>query len=263
MDDEVLTLAVDVGGTGIKATVLDPRGEMIADRIRVKTPYPARPTRIVETIAELAAKLPAHQRASVGLPGLVRAGKVAFMANLSRSAPGEPIDPDIYNEWVGFPIEKAVNDALGVPTRVANDADVQGSAVIKGQGMEFVLTLGTGAGTAVFYDGRLLPHLELGHAPFRSDESFEEQIGNEALREVGRQRWVRRVKKALKAYDQFLFYDRCYVGGGNARLLVKEDLGPKVEIVSNKAGLIGGIRLWEVSDRLEPAPEPAGEPESE
>jgi polyphosphate glucokinase len=249
MATEVHTLAVDVGGTGVKATVLDAAGEMVAERIRVKTPYPARPQRIVDTIAELAAKLPPYHRASVGLPGLVREGQVIFMANLSRSAPGEPIDATISKEWTGFPIEAALNKALSVPTRVANDADVQGSAVIKGQGMEFVLTLGTGAGTAVFYDGRLLPHLELGHAPFRSDESFEDQIGNEALREVGRQRWVRRVKKALRAYDQFLFYDRCYVGGGNSRLLVKEDLGPKVEIVSNKAGLIGGIRLWEVSDR--------------
>ena len=249
MATEVHTLAVDVGGTGVKATVLDPAGEMVAERIRVKTPYPARPQRIVDTIAELAAKLPPYQRASVGLPGLVREGQVIFMANLSRTAPGEPIDPDISKEWTGFPIEAALNKALSVPTRVANDADVQGSAVIKGQGMEFVLTLGTGAGTAIFYDGRLIPHLELGHAPFRSDESFEDQIGNEALREVGRQRWVRRVKKALRAYDQFLFYDKCYVGGGNSRLLVKEDLGPRVEIVSNKAGLIGGIRLWEVSDR--------------
>ncbi len=247
MPSEIHTLAVDVGGTGVKATVLDPAGEMVAERLRVKTPYPARPARIVETIAEMATKLPPHQRASVGLPGLVREGQVIFMANLSRSGPGEPINPEISAEWTGFPIESALNSALSVPTRVANDADVQGSAVIKGKGMEFVLTLGTGAGTAVFYDGRLLPHLELGHAPFRSDQSFEDQIGNEALRAVGRQRWIRRVKKALKAYDQFLFYDRCYVGGGNARLLVKEELGPKIEIVSNKAGLIGGIRLWEVS----------------
>ena len=241
------TLAVDVGGTGIKATVLDPVGEMVAERLRVKTPYPARPTRVVEVITELAAKMPEYGRASVGLPGLVREGRVAFMANLSRSGPGEPIDPDISAEWNGFPIELALNEALQVPTRVANDADVQGSAVIRGEGMEFVLTLGTGAGTAVFYNGKLLPHLELGHAPFRQEESFEEQIGNEALHQVGRQRWTRRVRKALKAYDQFLFYDRCYVGGGNARLLVKEDLGDRVEIVSNKAGLVGGIRLWEVS----------------
>jgi polyphosphate glucokinase len=136
--------------------------------------------------------------------------------------------------------------ALGIPTKVANDADIQGAAVIKGEGLEFVMTLGTGVGTALFQNGILLPHLELGHAPFRQSEEFEEQIGNAARERIGVERWTKRVIKAIAKYDQFLYYDHCYVGGGNAKHIKGLDLGPKVTRVSNKAGLFGGARIWDL-----------------
>ena len=111
-----------------------------------------------------------------------------------------------------------------MPVKVANDADVQGCAVVQGEGFEFVMTLGTGVGTALFLDGRLLPHIEGGHAPFRKDETFEEQLGNVARKDVGNARWGRRVVKAIAAYDRFLFFDTIYLGGGNAKHLDPEQL---------------------------------------
>ena len=85
---------------------------------------------------------------------------------------------------------------------------------------------------------------ELGHAMFRKGQTFEEQLGNAARKEVGKERWITRVHKALPVYDRFLYFDRVYVGGGNARLLDGVDLGPKATVVSNTAGILGGIAIW-------------------
>ena len=245
---DVKTLTVDVGGSGVKATVLNPLGEMMADRVRIPTPYPCPPETLIEIVVELSSMLPKADRASLGFPGLVRNGIVLHVPSLSRSVKDGPMDP-IYKEmWFRFDLQTELGKKLNIPLKVANDADVQGSAVIKGEGLEFVMTLGTGVGAALFQDGVLLPHLELGHAPFRNNEEFEEQISNAARERIGVERWKKRVKKAVKAYDQFLFYDHCYVGGGNSKHLKDIDLGPKVSRVSNKAGLLGGIRLWELDN---------------
>lgn len=242
----VKTLSVDVGGSGVKATVLDAEGEMVADRVRIPTPYPCPPESLIEIVLQLADQLPKADRASLGFPGLVRNGIVLHVPSLSRSVKDGPMDPTYKSMWYQFDLQTKLGEELNIPIKVANDADVQGSAVIRGDGLEFVMTLGTGVGAALFQDGVLLPHLELGHAPFRNNEEFEEQINNAARERIGVERWSKRVKKAVKAYDQFLFYDHCYVGGGNAKHLKDIDLGPKVSRVSNKAGLLGGIRLWEL-----------------
>ena len=157
-----------------------------------------------------------------------------------------PKDSELVKAWKNFDLQTPMANALGIPTKVANDADIQGAAVIKGEGLEFVMTLGTGVGTALFQNGVLLPHLELGHAPFRQSEEFEEQIGNAARERIGVERWTKRVLKAIAKYDQFLYYDHCYVGGGNAKHIKGLDLGPKVTRVSNKAGLFGGARIWDL-----------------
>ena len=129
---------------------------------------------------------------------------------------------------------------------MANDADVQGCAVVEGKGFEFVMTLGTGVGTACFYEGRLLPHLEMGHAPFRKDQTFEDQMGNVARKEVGNGRWGKRVLKSIDAYYDFLFYDVIYIGGGNAKHLDPQRLPRRARIVSNSAGILGGVRIWDL-----------------
>lgn len=243
---DVKTLSVDVGGSGVKGTVLDPVGEMIAERVRIPTPYPCPPEKLIEIVEDLTSQLPPADRSSLGFPGLVRNGVVLHVPSLSRSVKDGPMDPVYISRWYKFDLQTALAEKLAIPLKVANDADIQGSAVIAGKGLEFVMTLGTGVGAALFQDGVLMPHLELGHAPFRNNEEFEEQIGNAARERIGVERWIVRVKKAINAYHQFLFYDHCYVGGGNSKHLKHVDLGPKVTRVSNKAGLLGGIRLWEL-----------------
>lgn len=245
---DVKTLAVDVGGSGVKASVLDIHGSMTTTRVRVETPYPCPPPRLVQTITALVADQPHFDRVSVGFPGLIRNGVVRNIPSLSRSAYDGPTDPDLVGQWSGFHLTDALREAFDRPTLVINDADMQGCAVARGEGLEFVLTLGTGAGTALFSDGRLMPHLELGHAPFRKGDTVEQQIGNVARKAVGNAEWTKRVVKAIKAYDQYLFFDRIYLGGGNAKHLQGATLPENAEIVPNTAGIIGGVRAWELAN---------------
>jgi polyphosphate glucokinase len=243
---DTLTLAIDIGGSGIKASVINKDGEMVCERIRMETPYPSHPAGFSQVVADFVKPLPKAQRASVGFPGLVRNGIVVMVPSLVRLVKDGPKDPEMINAWKNFDLQTPLGAALAIPTKVANDADIQGAAVIKGEGLEFVMTLGTGVGTALFQNGILLPHLELGHAPFRQSEEFEEQIGNAARERIGVERWTKRVIKAIAKYDQFLFYDHCYVGGGNAKHIKGLDLGPKVTRVSNNAGIVGGSRIWDL-----------------
>lgn len=243
---DVRTLSVDVGGSGIKASVLDQAGELLIDRVRVETPYPCPPERLVATITELTASLPPAHRASIGFPGLVRGGCVVEVPSLSRSSYDGDADPELAAHWHGFDLAKALYAVLEIPTLVVNDADMQGCAVVSGSGMEFVLTLGTGVGTALFHQGRLLPHLELSHGPFRDGQTFDIALGNVERKRIGKKRWVSRVREAITYFDDMIIFDRLYVGGGNAKHVEPEDVGPKGEIVSNSAGVIGGVRLWEM-----------------
>ena len=134
----------------------------------------------------------------------------------------------------------------GRPAKVANDADLQGSAVVKGEGFEFVITLGTGVGTAFFMDGRLLPHFEFAHHPFRKNDSYNEAIGDAARKRIGVKKWRNRVTESIEAFRALTFFDHCYIGGGNSMRL-GSDLPPDVSIVDNSAGILGGIKLWEVT----------------
>jgi polyphosphate glucokinase len=242
--DDVRTLAVDIGGSGFKAAVLDAAGSMVTERARVDTPYPCPPGTFVATVRDLVATLATHyDRVSVGFPGLVRHGRVHNIPSLSRREYNSGPDPDLVAAWSGFDLGGALGETFSVPVKVANDADVQGCAVAEGHGFEFVITLGTGVGTALFSNGVLLTHLELGHAMFRKGETFEQQLSNQARKEVGNERWSDRVIKALDSYDRFLFYDRVYVGGGNSKHLAVP-LPDKATVVPNTAGILGGLRLW-------------------
>jgi polyphosphate glucokinase len=241
-----LTLGLDIGGTGLKASVLDAAGAMVAERVREDTPYPLRPEQLVEELAHLADELPRADRASAGFPGMVRQGVVLSAPHFVRTGgPGTPVDPDLARAWDHFDLAQALAKRLGVPTKVANDADVQGAAVVRGQGLELVVTLGTGFGTALFFEGRLLPHLEVAQIPFRKGETYTEHLGEHARETVGTKKWRKRVRKALAAMRTLTLFDHCYVGGGNAAHLEEEDLGPDVTLVDNSAGITGGVRLWE------------------
>ena len=131
---------------------------------------------------------------------------------------------------------------------MANDADVQGAAVVKGKGYEAVITLGTGFGTAFFMDGRLMPHMEFAHVDFAKDQSFNEHLGEPVRKKVGDKKWNKRVREMIAYLDALTIFDHLYIGGGNAPRVNRRDLGEVLEritVVDNSAGILGGIKLWE------------------
>jgi polyphosphate glucokinase len=228
------TLAIDIGGTGLKASVLDPDGKMLADRVRVPTPYPCPPKIMLDALGDLAAPLPRWDRISVGFPGVVHGGKVLTA-------------PHFGNEiWHGYPLADALAKRLGKATRLLNDAEIQGLAVVEGKGLELVLVLGTGVGTALFRDGALMPHLELSQHPIgKGRKTYNAYIGNEALQQKGRKKWNRRVRKTVQILEALLHYDVLHLSGGNGHK-VDADLPGRVKREENTAGIVGGIKLWEI-----------------
>ena len=126
-------------------------------------------------------------------------------------------------------------------------ADLRGLGAAKGKGVELVITLGTGIGSALFEDGRLAPHIELAHIPFRKGQTYEEQLGNKAFKRVGKKEWNDRLEKAIEYFRILTNFDKLYLGGGNAAN-VSLKFGPDIEIVSNTLGMRGGIWLWKDSD---------------
>jgi polyphosphate glucokinase len=116
---------------------------------------------------------------------------------------------------------------------------------VSGTGLEFIITLGTGFGTGLFYQGQLMPHLEIAHQPFRKGETYNDQLGEAARKEIGEERWNKRVHKAIVNLRALLFFDHLYMGGGNSRRVNRAQLDDDVTIVDNTAGILGGIKLWE------------------
>jgi polyphosphate glucokinase len=239
------TLAIDIGGTGLKASVLDEDDKMETARVRVPTTYPMPPARMVSTLTSLVAPLPAYQRVAVGFPGVVRGGKIVTAPHfVTRHGPGTRQDKGLVRAWTGFDLVRALSQALGKPVRVANDADLQGAAVIAGKGLELVVTLGTGVGTGLFWQGHLAPHLELAQHPLAKGETYNERLGEAARKKVGNKTWRKRVLNAIDILDTLINYDHLYLGGGNSGRL-KGHVGEGVTIVDNDAGILGGIKLWE------------------
>ncbi len=240
------TLSLDIGGTGLKASVLDADGAMVADRVRVPTSYPLPPDKFLDMVKRLVAPLTSAERASAGFPGMVRDGLVLSAPHFScEGGPGSPTDHHLAKLWARFPLADSLTKAFGIPTKVANDADIQGLAVVAGKGLEMVITLGTGFGTGLFYQGQLMPHLEIAHQPFRKGETYNDQLGEATRKEVGEARWNKRVHKAIANLRAMMFFDHLYIGGGNSRRVVRDDLPDDVTIVDNTAGILGGIKLWE------------------
>jgi polyphosphate glucokinase len=243
------TLCFDVGGTGLKANVLGSTGSTVADRIKIPTTYPMPPDLLVQKLAGLAAKFPQVDRISCGFPGMVRRGLILSAPHfVTKNGPGTAVDPVLEKAWAGFDLASALATAIGKPCRLANDADVQGVAVVSGQGFEAVITLGTGVGTAFFMDGRLMPHIEFSHLEFRKGETFNEQLGEPTRKEIGDKRWNKRVRKMITYFETLTFFDHMYIGGGNAQRIDRRDLGPVLEritVVDNSAGILGGIKLWD------------------
>lgn len=226
------TLAVDIGGTSIKLVVLDDQGEPMTDRKSQPTPSPADPDTVLELICDMAGALPPHQRVSVGFPGVVKRGVAQNAPNLGSEL------------WRGVSVQDRLNRLLERPVRVVNDADLQGFGVVHGEGVEMVVTLGTGMGTALFTDGRLVPNLELGHHPFRDGKTYEDLVRDSELKRIGPVQWTARVLDALAQLEPIFNYDTLHLGGGNTRH-IKADLPDKVRIFSLDDALVGALALWE------------------
>ena len=248
-----LTLAVDCGGSGIKASVLDEVGTIRVKPHRVPTPYPLSIDRFLTTLKELADELPNANRATVGIPGMIRHGVVIQTPHyITEAGPRSRIHPDLVDQWHGFDAEAALTDLFGIPTLVLNDAEVHGAGVVTGAGLELVLTLGTGLGCALFDGGRLAPHLELSQAPVRWGLTYDTYIGDRERRRLGPAFWSRRVRRVVDALRPMFVWDRLYLGGGNARVITADvlaELGDDVVIVPNTAGIVGGVRAWDLRTR--------------
>jgi polyphosphate glucokinase len=228
---EVITLAVDTGGTGIKMMVLDSKGKPLTERVRVATPSPATTDAVLAEFENVKAKMPAFDRVSVGFPGVIKHGTTYTAANLDPS-------------WVGFPLQQTLEEKWKKPVRVCNDAAVQGYAAVKGIGVELILTLGTGLGSALFTTGRLCPGLELGHHTWRKKgRTYEDYLGKRGFEKYGAAKWNFLVEQAIEQTGKLFNWDTLYIGGGNAKKITFK-LPDNVKVVSNEDGLLGGVALW-------------------
>jgi polyphosphate glucokinase len=236
------TLGIDIGGSHLKAAVLDPGGKLQTDRVRTPTPQPATPDAVCDALQQLAEGLHPFDRISVGFPGVVRHGIILTAPNLSNQA------------WAGFALATRLRHILGKPVRILNDAEVAGLSVISGRGLEVLITLGTGMGFAVFQDGVVGPHLEVSHIPVRHGKTYDEYVGQRALEKVGRKHWSKRVRRVIGYISTLTMFDTLYIGGGNAKRL-GIDVPPDVRLVTNDAGILGSVKLWDPAmDRVfEPA----------
>jgi polyphosphate glucokinase len=224
-------LAFDIGGTGLKAALVDERGRFLSGRLKVATPRPCPPKTLVKLLVEMVRPLEGYDAITIGFPGYVRQGVVRTAPNLGTG------------DWAGFPLERVLSQKLGKPARLLNDADVQGLAAIKGAGLELVVTLGTGFGTAWFADGTLLPHLEFAHVPVHHKHDFDDWIGEAQRRKIGHRKWARRVKAAFEILRTVFNYDHLYVGGGNANRIDFE-LPPHATLIPNEDGMAGAAFVW-------------------
>jgi polyphosphate glucokinase len=232
--DGAITLAIDIGGTGIKGQLLNPDGKPLSERERIETPHPATPAAVLNVMDTIAKHAGEFDRVSVGFPGVVKRGATLTAHNM-------------HPRWVGFELERVLLKRWKKPVRVANDAAVQGYGAIHGHGVELVITLGTGFGSSLFVDGRLVAGLELAHHPWRKGKTYEEFFGREGLKKLGRKRWNKLLEKAIRQLESLFNYDHLYIGGGNA---VKVDfvLPRQVTRVPNEDGLLGGATLWRLNE---------------
>ncbi len=224
------TLAIDVGGTGVKAILLNERGKPISERQRAETPRPATPDAVLDKVDQLIESLGSFDRVSVGFPGVVIHGATLTAFNL---------DP----AWIGFDLEKVLSRKFRKPVRVANDAAVQGFAAIRGKGVELVITLGTGLGSSLFTNGHLVPGLELAHHPWKKKRTYEEFLGRKGYERLGRKKWNKEVEAAIKQIEALFNYDHLFIGGGNATK-IDFPLPRHVTRIPNEDGLLGGVALW-------------------
>jgi len=225
------TLTIDIGGQGIKGRTFRAPSEPLTERIRIKTPRPATPEAVIATIAELVEQLLPFDRVAVGFPGVVFDGVIHTAPNLD-------------GPWPGVNLQKQVAALANAPCLVVNDADMQGYGAIEGIGVEMVITLGTGMGSALYADGHSIPNLELGHHPFEKGQTYEERLGQAALDQAGKAKWNVRLERAVALLRRIFNFRKLYIGGGNARA-IRFELPDDVVLVRNAIAFEGGVKIWD------------------
>lgn len=231
-----VTCTVDVGGSHIKAARVDAYGRLLGRRHKLETPDPMTPDSLLAVIAAIGARLQPFDRATIGINGLVHRGTVYAV----------PITGD--DSFRGFDLAARLSQRWERPVCLLNDAVMHGLGVIRGRGVELVITLGTGLGTAVFIDGTVGPQPQFTPAPSRH-EPRGGAYGDEAMIELGRRRWSRRVARLIDTLRVLTNFEHLYVGGGNAKRLDCE-LPRDATRVDNHGALLGGVRAW----MLDPQP---------
>lgn len=233
-------LGIDIGGTGIKGAPVDTEtGELTGERHRILTPQPATPDAVIETASEIARHFDWKGPVGCGFPAVIKQGVVHTASNIDKS-------------WIGENAEKKFKKAAGLKSTFLNDADAAGLAEIrfgagKGrQGLIIIVTLGTGIGTALFLDGKLVPNTELGHIELKGEDA--ELYAAESIRkkdDLSWKKWGGRVDDYLCALHALVWPDLIIIGGGASKkhdrffpqFTVKAETVPAQ--LRNEAGIIG------------------------
>jgi polyphosphate glucokinase len=231
---------IDVGGSGIKGAPVDTEtGELVAERVRIKTPKPARPEAIVKTSVRLVRRSGWEGPVGCGFPAVVKDGVVRTAANIDEAN-------------VGFDMQGRLERELGNPVCVINDADAAGLAEMRWgagreiEGVVLVLTLGTGIGSSLFVGGRLVPNTELGHIEIRGQDA--EHYASDSARKRDDLSWreyAERLDEYLHRIEDLLWPDLIVVGGGISKKSEKflPHLTARTKIVPaqllNEAGIAG------------------------
>jgi len=231
---------IDVGGSGIKGAPVDTEtGQLVAERVRIKTPKPATPEAIVATSVEVVRRSGWNGPVGCGFPAVVKAGVVRTAANIDERA-------------IGFDMQGRLEQDLGAPVRVINDGDAAGLAEMRWgaglavEGVVLMLTLGTGIGTSLFVEGRLVPNTELGHIEMRGKDA-ENRASDSARKrdDLSWKEYAKRLDEYLHKVEDLLWPDLIVVGGGLSKKSEKffPHLTARTKIVPaemlNEAGIAG------------------------
>jgi polyphosphate glucokinase len=249
-------LGVDIGGTGIKAAVVDvASGQLMTDRIREPTPRPATLEAVLDVVADVVRRLDATGMLTAAMPGgagfpsVIKDGHALTATNLDHS-------------WIGAPVQQMLGKLLGRPMLVLNDADAAGVAEIaygagKGQpGVVLLLALGTGIGSALFVNGELVPNMQLGHVEFHGrDAETRVSAAARKRRKIGWKKWGGEFNELLAQYEEYLWPDLIILGGGIAKEFAKYKRFLKTSAplaaaaMGNTAGIIGAARVGDNAAR--------------
>ena len=231
-------LSIDIGGSHIKATILNSLGELQIGFESVPTPPLPGPRKLLAAIKDLVSKFPEYDKVAVGFPGYVKDGIVFTAPSLAPK------------KWAAVNLKQILQDEFDCPVEILNDADMQGLGIVSGKGFEIVITLGTGLGTALLFNGTLLPHIELSQHPFLTNLIYDRYVGKKALEKEGDVKWNKRIQKVLLVLKTVFNYDHLYIGGGNSRK-INFPLDENVTLVSNEDGIKGGAKLWQGNHTME------------